>query len=257
MTGPDLSIQLYSLRNAGPLDRQLDIAAEAGFAHVEPVGSHLMAPDALARALGDRGLSAPTTHVSAPDLFGRPDEVIAAARAAGIGRVFLAAPVREDWTGRHAFWTEFAGRVARLADRFAAADLRLGYHNHHFEYLECEDGRTGLEILLEETAQSGLAWQADLAWIVRARQSPLDLIARYGDRISAVHVKDTAQKGDLLAEDGWTVPGKGQMDWTALAAALAGTRADVMVAEHDNPADPAALARSAHAALQATFGEAA
>ena len=37
----DLSIQLYSLREYGDLDRQLDALAELGFRKVETVGGHL------------------------------------------------------------------------------------------------------------------------------------------------------------------------------------------------------------------------
>ncbi|MGF6750851.1 hypothetical protein [Paraburkholderia sp. MM5482-R1] len=36
-----ISIQIYSLRNAGELDRQFDIAAQAGFRQVELIGSLL------------------------------------------------------------------------------------------------------------------------------------------------------------------------------------------------------------------------
>ena len=36
-----LSIQLYTLRSLDGLDRILDAVAEAGYRHVETVGSHL------------------------------------------------------------------------------------------------------------------------------------------------------------------------------------------------------------------------
>ena len=36
-----LSIQLYTLRSLGDLDRVLDAVADAGYRHVETVGSHL------------------------------------------------------------------------------------------------------------------------------------------------------------------------------------------------------------------------
>jgi len=36
--------------------------------------------------------------------------------------------------------------------------------------------------------------ERDLAWIVRGACDPLDYIARYGSRITAIHVKDIAAR---------------------------------------------------------------
>src|SRR4051812_15899020 len=58
-----ISIQLYSLRNAGDLDRQLDIVREAGFDQVELIGSQLEDAVATRAKLDARGLVASSAHV--------------------------------------------------------------------------------------------------------------------------------------------------------------------------------------------------
>ena len=82
-----------------------------------------------------------------------------------------------------------------------------------------------------------LEWEADIAWIIRGGADPLAWIKTYGDRITAVHVKDIAPKGDNLAEDGWADVGYGTVDWAELMVALRGTACENFVMEHDNPAD--------------------
>jgi sugar phosphate isomerase/epimerase len=243
------ALQLYSLRGAGDMPAQLALARKAGFRAVEPYGAQVADGAALARALAAHGLKAPSAHVSAGVLLADPARTFAAATAAGVGLVVLPAPPEAVRFGRLAAWRAFAADLAALAAEARAAGLTLGYHNHHWECLECEDGRTGLEILLDETAGSGLVWEADLAWVLRARQDPVPLLARATGRVPAVHVKDLAPPGAAVTEDGWTVPGQGTADWPALLAAARAAGARLLVAEHDNPADPGAYARDARASL--------
>ncbi|MCV0429614.1 MAG: sugar phosphate isomerase/epimerase, partial [Roseibium sp.] len=62
-------------------------------------------------------------------------------------------------------------------------------------------------------------------------------IERYGDRITAAHVKDIAPEGECLDEDGWADVGHGVMDWKGLMAALRNIGVDLFVLEHDKPSD--------------------
>jgi sugar phosphate isomerase/epimerase len=246
---PVLSLQLYSLRHAGDLSVQLALSRAAGFSAVEPYGTQVADGPALAAALAAEGLAAPSAHVGASVLLGDPERALASAASAGISLVVLPAPPESLRFGRRDAWRAFAADLGELAGKARAAGLTLGYHNHHWECLECEDGRTALEILLDDTEESGLVWEADLAWVLRARQDPLPLLARAAGRVAAVHVKDLAPPGTAVEEDGWTVPGLGTAGWPRLLAATRQAGARLLVAEHDNPADPAAYARAARAAL--------
>src|SRR5215471_6795740 len=86
-----LSVQLYSLRSYGDLDRVLRAVAAAGYTHVETVGGHLDNPGATRTALDAHGLKAPTSHVGIAALRERFDATIAACRAIGIGQLFMPA----------------------------------------------------------------------------------------------------------------------------------------------------------------------
>ena len=60
----------------------------------------------------------------------------------------------------------------------------------------------------------------DVAWVIRGGADPLKWIADYGQRITAVHVKDIAPAGENANEDGWADVGHGTVDWRGLIKAL-------------------------------------
>ena len=63
------------------------------------------------------------------------------------------------------------------------------------------------------------------------------LSRRYADRITSVHVKDIAPKGECADEDGWADVGQGTVNWAAAFKALKSSRTLHYIMEHDNPKD--------------------
>lgn len=67
--------------------------------------------------------------------------------------------------------------------------LKLYYHNHHFEF-EKYHGKTGFELLTENTDPEYVGFELDVHWISRAGQNPVDWINRLSNRVDLVHLKD-------------------------------------------------------------------
>lgn len=67
--------------------------------------------------------------------------------------------------------------------------LKLYYHNHHFEF-EKYRGKTGFELLTENTDPEYVGFELDVHWISRAGQNPVDWINRLSNRVDLVHLKD-------------------------------------------------------------------
>ena len=86
-----LSVQLYSLRSLGDLDRALDAVAAAGYGNVELVGSHLADARETQARLRAHGLAAPTSHVGLAALRERFEATVDACGAIGIGQLFMPA----------------------------------------------------------------------------------------------------------------------------------------------------------------------
>ena len=256
MTTPFLpiSIQIYSLRNLDGLAAQLDCLAEAGYRHVELIGSQLDDAAATRTALDARGLQVSSSHVGMPALRERLPAMLAACKTLGFSQLFMPSVPAAERDSDGAYWLALGQELGQMALRCAASGVSLGYHNHHWELQAKDGGRNALEWLFEGAAGTPLSWQVDVAWLVRGGADPLAWLQRYRDRVVSAHAKDLAPAGDNLDEDGWADVGHGTLDWPVLARACRDAGAQWLVAEHDKPNDPARFARNSHAWLSALKG---
>lgn len=241
-----LSIQLYTLRELGDLDRILEAASHAGFRYVEMIGSHLDDPAKTLRRLETHGLQASSSHVGLDQLREKSEAIIDAAEALSIDELYMPAVPFDDRDMDAAGWRALGVELGDIAEDFLVQGKHLGYHNHDWELKPKEGDKTALELLFEAAGDSPLTWQADVAWLVRGGADPETWLARYTDRLRSAHVKDIAKAGENTDQDGWADVGHGTLDWTILWQVCRAQGAGWMVVEHDKPADPAGCVRRSY-----------
>lgn len=85
--------------------------------------------------------------------------------------------------------------VFRAAGEYAQkAGIRLGYHNHDFEFEKRgPDNRLLIEWLLHEIDPKIMAMEMDIYWVSFVRNNPLDWFRLYPGRWELCHVKDMAK----------------------------------------------------------------
>lgn len=235
----DISLQLYSARNEASLDATLRSLKQLGYDDVEGWGGQFADPKALAASLEAAGLKMPTAHIGYAQLEDTA-RTIDIAKTVGITTIYCPAPPTPAYRIGMGDWGALAEGLAKIGAALNAAGIGLGYHNHNWEFGTGADGKRSIELLLG----SGLEWEMDLAWLVRAGEDPLVWMDKLGDRITAIHVKDLAPKGEALDEDGWADVGHGTLDWKSLLdAASKKTKVKYLVMEHDKPNDALRFAR--------------
>jgi sugar phosphate isomerase/epimerase len=211
-----LGVQLYSVRRqlAAGRDEVLRRLAAAGYQSVEPY-QPLEDPAGFRAVADELGLTVPTTH--GPALSDRRDELAEAAHVLGVQALVVPAIPAEEFAD--------ADGVARTAERLgetaawaAGHGLRLGYHNHWWEFNELPDGRTAFEALIEQVPP-GVFWELDVYWAATAGVDVPSLLGRLGERVRFLHVKDgPARRGEPM-----TAVGAGSLPIAKiLAAAPAG-----------------------------------
>ena len=95
-----------------------------------------------------------------------------------------------------------AGRLNKAGELCKAAGLRLGYHNHDFEFKPV-DGTRLYDVLLTETDPGLVDFEMDIYWVVRAGQDPAQLLKAHPGRFPLWHVKDMDRaKPELNTEVG-------------------------------------------------------
>ena len=250
MTLPEASVQLYTLREEFSADLQgsLDRLAEIGLRNVEAF-DFVSRPAEIRAALDAAGLAAPTGH--APLLTDElwtpdgsiptpaPEVVFAAAAEIGIQTVIDPFVAPDRWLTEEGV-TDIAERLNALVETAAGFGLSVGYHNHAQEFVASFDGVSAYERFVALTDER-VQLELDLFWAVTGGQDLPALVARLGERLTAVHVKD----GVVPASNPWA-PGAAEFGSDALdqrragegevplvAALQAGTGSRYAVIEYD------------------------
>ncbi len=245
----DISFQLYSARNFPPVENVLRELAQLGYTQAEPFGGLYNDLDVLARGLRETGLSMPTGHFGL-ELLKDVGKAAHIAETLGLETLFCPAIPQAERSQEEEGWNRLADTLAQLGRAYEDRGLGFGWHNHAFEFAALPSGALPMDIILSRAPD--IAWEMDVAWVVRGGHDPVPWMDRFGQRIVAVHVKDIAPNGQAADEDGWADVGQGTMGWAALIDAIRSkTKASVFVMEHDNPKDAIRFARRSIAAAQA------
>lgn len=244
----NICIQLYTVREQLTADPEATLKAikAAGYRKVEHAG-YAGLPAAEFKKLTDGiGLKVPSGHTSVP--FPYDDDawrtICEDARTAGQTYVVeplptfaLAALVGKqvgapDQLGiPAAVWLEYARTLDHAAHVAREYGLKVGYHNHDPEFtLAVGDllGRTGFDILVQETTPGLVDFTLDLYWSWHGGADPVQLLKRYPDRITRFHVKDMDSAGAIAD------PGKGVIDFKRIFKAAHDLGIVLYTVEQDN-----------------------
>jgi sugar phosphate isomerase/epimerase len=91
--------------------------------------------------------------------------------------------------------------------------IRMGYHNHEFEF-EKFDGQVAYDLMLKELDPKNVSMELDLYWVNYANQNALEYFAKYPGRFEQWHVKDMDKTDPKKQVD----VGTGRIDFPALFA---------------------------------------
>jgi sugar phosphate isomerase/epimerase len=94
-----------------------------------------------------------------------------------------------------------------------AAGIRMGYHNHAFEF-ETLDGQVPYDLMLKDLDPKKVGMEMDIYWVVNAGHDPIKYFEKYPGRFEQWHVKDMDKSDRNRNAD----VGSGSIDWTAIFA---------------------------------------
>jgi sugar phosphate isomerase/epimerase len=238
---PDqIALQLYTVRGLAAIDLQgtLRAVSAAGYRAVELAGLPETAPGELARLLDEAGLRVVAAHEGVERL--REDTNGAAARLAEVGCSRVIVPWMAEEDRRTADDVRrFAAEIGAFAKAFADRGIRLGYHNHAFEF-EPLEGTTVWDILLGELPPE-VEIELDVYWAAVGGRDPVAEIAATTGRVRLLHMKDRATG----AESHDAPAGEGTLPFVDIIRAARAASVEWYIVEQDEPKEPLAdIARS-------------
>lgn len=235
-----ISIQLYTLRDQLAVDFAGTMASLAaiGYQRVEHAGFVGRTVEEFKAVTDANDIWVSSGHVSIPQPFDAAAWNASLQDARILGSAYIVHPffginfgtgevVRDTAT-----WAAFAEDL-NTAGRMARDEgLRLGYHNHNWEFFPLTDnpGMTAYDVLIEETDPRDVHFELDLFWVTRGARDPVDLLDRLHKRVRQYHVKDLSQAGSFAD------PGTGLIDFPRIFGST--RKVEEYIVERDDAGSP-------------------
>jgi sugar phosphate isomerase/epimerase len=242
---PGLELYTLGLKPGDDLPARFKEIAAIGYRDVEFPGPYGKSAAELRRALDGAGLKSSAAHVlprplpGAWDFSGDIARLAAELKTLGADYVVASLPLLPDRVytvlqhppagfdmpaASRLFssltaddWKRTADFLNQQAHLLAKHGLRLGYHNHGFEFLPLPGGTDGYHLLAERTDPGLVRFELDLGWAVSAGQRLPPLFELLGKRLELLHLKDTRRLAASAQDLASTDAGTGMVDWQEVA----------------------------------------
>ena len=222
-----ISIQLYTVRNLREKDFTgvLKEIAKTGYKGVEPAGLHGKTPAEVRKLLDSLGMVCSSAHMGLPTRDNL-SEYVDAAKTLGFDIIISGAGPADFKT---------LDGIKAAAEKFQAAaellkphGLRMGYHNHWWEFDKLDD-RLGYEIFL--ALAPDLLSELDIYWASNfGRVDVPAVLKKHAARVPLLHVKD----GPLVQGKPHTAVGAGKLDIPSILAAADNSVLQWLIVELDD-----------------------
>lgn len=188
-----LGAQLYTVREYMKTEKDfgetIKKISDIGYKYVQVSGIGSVSPQAIKTITEDNGIKVILTHTSPERVKNETAKVIEehslfGCDAIGIGGLF---GTSRSADGYKKFTDDFRNAVEEIKK---SGKVFL-YHNHRFEF-ERYDGKTGMDIILENTDKDAFKLTFDTYWAQAGGVDPSAFIKEKSDRIYVTHLKDMA-----------------------------------------------------------------
>ncbi len=228
-----VAIQLYTVRDKTAEDMLGTLAklGEIGYQAVEFAGYGSSEPNAIREALDKAGIAGVAAHVALARIDNQFDTVVEEMHT--IGAKHLVIPWLPPEQRTKAGFDHLIETLNTRAPEARDAGLRLGYHNHDFEFIKDDDGIFPFDRIADSTDPSLVSLEVDAGWVKYAGQDPVAVIEQYAGRVPLIHAKEEQIDG----VDDLPAPGSGPLPWEEIVAASNAAGAEYFIAEDDKPLD--------------------
>jgi sugar phosphate isomerase/epimerase len=210
-----ISVQLYTLRQEAAADfpSVLERLGRIGFVGVEPAGFHGLTPRDFRRHVEAAGMTVSSSHIQ-PPVGDAADEILDAQQEIGSEDVVVGFLAPEHFADRDHILAS-ADQLNRAHENVKARGMRLGYHNHNWEFSTQIDGHSAHSLLFEKLDPEIFA-EIDVYWAQVGGADPVQVVGDLGSRARLLHMKDGPAD---RAKSPMTAAGAGVVDLVGIATA--------------------------------------
>ena len=232
-TQPILAAQLYTVRQFTQtevdLRQSLLKIRDIGYTAVQLSAIGPIPPLTVKSILEETELTCCITHIPFDRLLNDLTAVISEHQLWHCQHVGLGHMPQQFIEQGEAGYLEFAKMANQIGKELADVGMTFSYHNHSFEFQKF-NGRTGLDIIFEETDPRYCHAILDTYWIQHGGGDSVAWIKKLNGRQSVIHYKDMVihEREHRFAE-----VGEGNMNWTAINQAVRAANIPYIAVEQD------------------------
>jgi len=210
-----ISVQLYSLREEAAVDfpSVIERLGQVGFVGVEPAGLHGLPAREFRRLVEAAGMRVSSSHIQLP-IGDAASEILDTQQEIGAEDLVVAFLPPDRFADREQVATT-ADELNRAHENAKSRGLRLGYHNHNWEFATQIDGQPAHALLFEQLEPEIFA-EVDVYWAQVGGADPVQVVSDLGSRARLLHMKDGPADGP---KSPMTAAGGGAVDLSGIAAA--------------------------------------
>ena len=240
--------QLYTVRDhtqtPDDVARTLHRVADIGYRAIQVSAFGPIEPREVARLARQEGLAIVATHFGWDQFRDNTEHMIEVHQSWGCPHAAIGGLPAEYFQAGGA--ARFAGELAPVAARLAAAGIDFSYHNHSHELVRY-GATTWLRQVYEAAPPEHLKAELDVYWLAAGGADPAQWIGDLGARQPIIHFKDMVVLPDRTQR--FAPVGAGNLNWPRIVAASRAAGVEWALVEQDQTygADPfEELAASLH-----------
>ena len=249
----NVGIQLYGVRESMKADFEgtLKAIADMGYEYVEFAGYYDRTAEEIKATLDKLGLKCISVHQGLDFYNDDPDAAAEFLKTFGVKYSVIPWYKKEDLAGTEN-WDATVARFTKVGEVLKKHGMKLGYHNHDFEF-ETFEGKYLHDYIFEAIPSDLIDPEFDTCWVHYAGLEPVDKIREFSGRVEVVHLKDFVCKRlaggptyDLIDKDGkpikstrednefeFTPLGQGRQNFAAILAACEAAGTEYVIVEQD------------------------
>jgi sugar phosphate isomerase/epimerase len=171
-------LQLYSIKEISTINLfdAIKLASDSGYDGVEFAGFFDVPAKDVKRYMDSIGMLPCGSHTGIGPLENDLDKIME--YNLEIGNDFIVVPsLPEEMRNSRKAWLETAEKFNRLNEKITKNGLKLGYHNHAFEF-ELFDGDYGFDIFAGNTSDE-IILEIDTYWVEHPGLSSTEYVKKY------------------------------------------------------------------------------
>ena len=226
MSNINIGIQLFSVRDEIKeygVDTVFAALQECGCNTVEFAGFYGLTPCEMKEKLEKYSLRPLAAHIRLDDI----EKNLPYIDTLGISKVYIPGYSIDSLIDKPGF-AEFVEKAKKIKVLLDERGVAFGYHNHAKEFI---DGRNIVYDMTESIP--GFSSELDIYWAKAAGREPVEVITSYGDKITALHIKDMDGRAEPSDPEKFpnAIIGEGQCDTEAAFHAARKVGVDTFILE--------------------------